>query len=284
MIHAVDNAVTLGWLRSYLGRDPQPDELDPVTWDMAREGLELTAVDHAAAIDDLHAQARRAARAFESADVVLCPTLNVLPPKPGSLSASRGSVDAFFDVEFAATGWTAVANATGWAAISLPLGEADGLPVGVQLLAPDEAVLLRVAAQLELALPWVVADPRPTLTPDTLIGGTMTRALLLIDIQRDYFPGGAHPLVGSDAAAEAAASVLARFRGDGAPVLHVQHVWDAPEAEYLRPGTPGVEHDARVAPAEGEPVVVKEQPNAFLGTDLEQQLSADRSTSSWLRA
>jgi amidase len=57
------------------------------------------------------------------------------------------------------TGWTPVANATGWAAISLPLGEVDGLPVGVQLLAPDEAVLFRVAAQLEIALPW--ADRRP---------------------------------------------------------------------------------------------------------------------------
>jgi amidase len=153
-IHAVDNATTFGWLCHELGRRPEPDELDPVTWDMVREGLELTAVDHASAIDDLHAQTRRAAVAFESNDVLLCPTLNVLPPSPGSLSASRGTVDAFFDVEFAATGWTAVANATGWAAISLPLGEIDGLPVGVQLLAPDEAVLLRVAAQLELALPW----------------------------------------------------------------------------------------------------------------------------------
>jgi nicotinamidase-related amidase len=102
----------------------------------------------------------------------------------------------------------------------------------------------------------------------------MARALLLIDIQRDYFPGGAYPLVGSDAAAEAAAAVLARFRRDNAPVLHVQHLWDAPDAEYLRPGTPGFAYDARVAPDEGEPVVVKEAPNAFLGTDLEQRLRA----------
>jgi amidase len=159
VIHAVDNAATFGWLTQELGRAPEPDELEPVTWDMVREGLELSAVAHASAIDDLHAQTRRAAVAFQSSDVLLCPTLNVLPPPPGSLSVSRGSVDAFFDVEFAATGWTAVANATGWAAISLPLGEVEGLPVGVQLLAPDEAVLLRVAAQLEVAMPWSDRHP-----------------------------------------------------------------------------------------------------------------------------
>ena len=159
IIHAVDNAATLRWLTELLGRRPEQTELEPVTWDMAREGSRLTAVDHATAVDDLHGQARRAARVFTAVDLVLCPTLNVLPPPPGSLSASRGTVDAFFDVEFSVTGWTALANAAGWAAISLPLGELDGLPVGVQLLAPDEAVLLRVAAQLELALPWT--DRRP---------------------------------------------------------------------------------------------------------------------------
>jgi amidase len=159
VIHAVDNAATLTWLGEELGRRPEPDELDPVTWDMAREGLELTALDHASAIAELHTQTRLAARVFASADVLLCPTLNVLPPAPGALSASRGSVDAFFDVEFAATGATAVANATGWAAITLPLGEVDGLPVGVQLMAPDEAVLLRLGAQLEQALPWAGRRP-----------------------------------------------------------------------------------------------------------------------------
>jgi amidase len=159
VIHAVDNAATFAWLQEELRRRPEPDELDPVTWDMLNEGLKLTAVDHLAAISDVHAQARLAARAFESADVLLCPTLNVLPPPPGALSSSRGTVDAFFDVEFASTGTTTVPNVTGWAAITLPLGEVDGLPVGVQMIAPEESVLLRLASQLEQALPW--ADRRP---------------------------------------------------------------------------------------------------------------------------
>jgi amidase len=126
---------------------------------MIHEGQELSAVDHLEAVGHMHAQTRLAARALMGADVLLCPTLNVLPPPPGALSSSRGTVDAFFDVEFAATGATAVANATGWAAITLPVGIVDGLPVGVQLMAEDEPVLIRVASQLEQAMPW--ADRRP---------------------------------------------------------------------------------------------------------------------------
>lgn len=159
VIHAVDNAATFKWLIAELGHTPEADELDPVKWDMVNEGRALTAVDHVGAVDDLHAQARLAARAFASADVLLCPTLNVLPPPPGALSSSRGTVDAFFDVEFASTGVTAVANATGLAAVTLPLGEVEGLPLGVQMLAPDEPILLRLSAQLEQALPWAHRNP-----------------------------------------------------------------------------------------------------------------------------
>ena len=52
-------------------------------------------------------------------------------------------------------GWTSLANVTGWAAISLPLGvTSQGLPIGVRLI-PDEVVLLQLAAQLEVAAPWL---------------------------------------------------------------------------------------------------------------------------------
>src|SRR5437016_5326630 len=103
----------------------------------------------------------------------------------------------------------------------------------------------------------------------------MSRALLLIDIQRDYFPGGRRPLVGSDRAADAASRVLVAFRAGSDPVVHVQHSWDEPDAAYLKPGTPGFAHDDRVAPAEDEPVVTKQSPNAFIGTDLERRLRSD---------
>jgi len=100
----------------------------------------------------------------------------------------------------------------------------------------------------------------------------MTRALVIIDIQQDYFPGGANPLVDPDAAAVEAAALLAYFRAQGEPVVHIQHIWDAPDATFMRPGTPGFEIHPLVAPLPGEGLVQKEAPNAFLGTDLERRL------------
>jgi nicotinamidase-related amidase len=100
----------------------------------------------------------------------------------------------------------------------------------------------------------------------------MTRCLLIIDIQNDYFPGGAYPLHEPEAAAAAAGQLLARFRADGQPVVHVQHIWDAADATFMRPGTPGVEIHASVAPIDGEPVVSKAYPNAFRATSLAQLL------------
>lgn len=103
----------------------------------------------------------------------------------------------------------------------------------------------------------------------------MTRTLLIVDIQNDYFPGGAYPLVGAIEAAAAAEAVLAAFRRAGDPVVHVQHVWDAPDALFMRPGTPGVEIHPAVTPAPGEVVVTKSAPNAFVGTELGQLLDRD---------
>jgi nicotinamidase-related amidase len=100
----------------------------------------------------------------------------------------------------------------------------------------------------------------------------VSRALVIIDIQRDYFPGGAHPLHEPQAAAAAARSVLERFRAQGEPVFHIQHVWNAPEATFMRPGSDGVELHPAVAPLAGERLITKQAPNAFLGTPLEREL------------
>jgi len=100
------------------------------------------------------------------------------------------------------------------------------------------------------------------------------RALLIVDIQKDYFPGGAHPLVAPEVAATAARRVLDAFRASGDPVVHVCHVWDEEEATFMRPETEGVEIHPEVAPADDELVITKEHANAFRETALEEELRA----------
>ena len=127
---------------------------------MVREGFTTTGVAYAETIAAVHAQTRRFVAGMAGYDVLLVPTLLTPPPPYALLDQPRGMTRAFFDVEFATTGWTSLANVTGWAAISLPLGvTSDGLPIGVQLMAPDETILLQLAAQLETAKPWLHRRP-----------------------------------------------------------------------------------------------------------------------------
>src|SRR5260221_14646105 len=53
---------------------------------------------------------------------------------------------------------------------------------------------------------------------------SVTRALVIVDIQNDYFPGGRCELVGPEAAAANAGRLLANQRAGGLPVFHIQHV------------------------------------------------------------
>lgn len=100
------------------------------------------------------------------------------------------------------------------------------------------------------------------------------RALLLIDIQNDYFPEGRYPLVGIEAAAENAARLLAAARAAGETVVHVRHEFAMPDAPFFSPGTEGAQIHPSVAPLEGETVVLKHQVNAFRDTDLKAVLDA----------
>jgi nicotinamidase-related amidase len=102
----------------------------------------------------------------------------------------------------------------------------------------------------------------------------MTRGLVIVDIQNDYFPGGRNPLEGPEQAAAHARSLLDAFRASGEPIVHMQHVWDAPDAAFMAPGTDGVEIHDSVRPAEGETVLQKAHPNSFLETPLEERLRA----------
>jgi nicotinamidase-related amidase len=102
----------------------------------------------------------------------------------------------------------------------------------------------------------------------------MPTALLLIDIQNDYFPGGAMELVGSREAGQRAGELLAAFRRKRLPVIHVQHVSVRPGATFFLPDTRGVDIHDSTAPLAGETVLRKHFPNSFRETALLEHLHA----------
>jgi nicotinamidase-related amidase len=97
-------------------------------------------------------------------------------------------------------------------------------------------------------------------------------ALVVIDIQNDYFPGGAMELEGSDAAGTKAGNAIKQARSKGMPVIHVQHLSTRPGSTFFLPGTKGQQIHASVAPAAGETVIEKNFPNSFRNTALQKRL------------
>ena len=102
----------------------------------------------------------------------------------------------------------------------------------------------------------------------------MSKVLVLIDLQKDYFPGGRMELVGAAEAVERAAALLKAFRDGALPVVHIQHIAARAGATFFLPDTEGAQIHPAVRPREGERVVVKHFPNAFRETDLRASLGA----------
>ncbi|MBW2664180.1 MAG: cysteine hydrolase, partial [Deltaproteobacteria bacterium] len=98
-------------------------------------------------------------------------------------------------------------------------------------------------------------------------------ALLIVDIQNDYFPGGNMELEGMEAAAANAQRILEFFRKTNKPIFHIQHLSNRPGATFFLPGTFGVEIHSAVKPMNKEPVIKKHFPNSFRETSLQEQLN-----------
>jgi amidase len=152
-----------------LGREIGPEDVEPLTWAMAQEGKQRHSGQYLAAVSQHQAIGRMLGMWFDAGhDLLLTPTMGELPAPLGSFATDpedplpgirRGEVTAAF---------TALINATGNPAISLPLRVSeDGLPIGIQLIAPlgREDVLLRVASQLEEAHPWAERFPETFSVP-----------------------------------------------------------------------------------------------------------------------
>ena len=106
---------------------------------------------------------------------------------------------------------------------------------------------------------------------------TMKTALLIIDVQKDYFPGGKHPLVNPLEAAQKAYMILQCFRehrSHGGQHVHIQHISLEPDATFFISGDRGTDIHDSVAHFEGEPIVYKHEPNSFLNTSLLELLKS----------
>jgi amidase len=144
-----------------------PEDVEPYTWATAERAKQISGAEYLLASERQQEHAGRIAQWWRSGyDLLLTPTSTEPPPlleelapdpaQPLRIGRRFGAIAAF----------TMPWNITGQPAISLPLHwTADGLPVGVQLVADigREDLLLRVAAQLEAAAPW--AGRWPSLEP-----------------------------------------------------------------------------------------------------------------------
>ncbi|WP_121352563.1 cysteine hydrolase family protein [Flavisolibacter nicotianae] len=100
----------------------------------------------------------------------------------------------------------------------------------------------------------------------------MNKALVIIDIQNDYFPGGKNELVNSTGASLKAKELLETFRQKNLPVIHIQHLSVRPGSAFFVPNTTGAEIHANVYPQASETVITKNYPNSFRETGLQNHL------------
>jgi amidase len=142
---------------------PVADEslLTPLNRFLAERARATSSVALSQAVAALQRLARRVVSFWDDVDVVLTPALAKLPVPIGWVFEPDDPWEQFLrGGEF--TPFTPLVNVTGQPAMSVPFGVADGLPTGVQLIGPPagEAMLFRLAAQLEAAHPWAALLPQ----------------------------------------------------------------------------------------------------------------------------
>jgi amidase len=141
------------------------DLLEPINRALAQDAMRTPSPDMTSSIYRLQAEARKIVAFWDDVDVLVTPTLALPPVSIGwTYEGTNGDPHAAFHRQFLFTPFTAVLNVTGQPAMSLPLHWTDsGLPIGVQFAGRPfaEATLVRLAAQIERARPWI--DYRPPL-------------------------------------------------------------------------------------------------------------------------
>jgi amidase len=136
-----------------IGRPIEETDVEASNWLMGSIGRSISAADYIASLNWVHAWSRRLQAWWDDFDVLVSPVIAVPPPPIGWLSDPEHGTERLTSI----LQFTAQFNVSGQPAVSLPLHSSHtGLPVGVQFVGPidDEALLIRLAAQLETAAPW----------------------------------------------------------------------------------------------------------------------------------
>ncbi len=145
-------------LSDTLGRELAPEDCEAFTRAFGETGAGFGAVDYVRAVAAIQVIGRSVASFFERYDAMLTPTVAGPPPPIGFLHppAEDSDLREYARRVKAFAPFTQLANATGQPAISLPLHWHDGLPIGVQFMGRfgGEAMLFRLASQIENAKPW----------------------------------------------------------------------------------------------------------------------------------
>jgi amidase len=155
----IDSAVRI------LGREPERDELEPLSRALLERARETPSIAYMGAIVQLQALARQLIAFWADYDVVMTPALGERPLPIGECHGMGADPLADLTRSGYFTPYTSLFNITGQPAISVPVGlGADGLPTGVQIVGRplNEEVLLQLAAQLETAHPWAHLRPSPS--------------------------------------------------------------------------------------------------------------------------
>lgn len=144
------------------GRPVTEDEVEQVVWIIVQDGLKLSGVDVSDAFASIYQFNRAVGALFDTYDVLLTATLGQTPVKVGDLSITKVDKDPYTAALYRFMPNTQPFNVNGSPAMSVPLAwSKSGLPIGIQFAARpgNEALLLRLAGQLEAERPW--AHKRP---------------------------------------------------------------------------------------------------------------------------
>lgn len=98
----------------------------------------------------------------------------------------------------------------------------------------------------------------------------MNCALLIIDVQKDYFPNGRMELAGSVETAKRIEQVIGKARTANMPIIYIQHIASKKDASFFIDGTDGIDIYAEIKPSQDDIIFVKHYPNSFKATGLDE--------------